>query len=344
MKKLRKFILLTIGLILLFPFAQAQTEDFYIDRGLDSEEEGNFATAILYYDSALMLNDMNAIAYYNRGVCNSALKRYGSALVDYNKAISIDSTIADAYYNRGLVYDAMDNPVLALADMEIYTQMHPDDTLGYLAFSDLLFKQGEYSRAIAANQRAINAGLTRKAIALKNQGVCYYKLGTNSMAEYLLSQAIIESPSFDEAYLERARVRVEMELYKDAYDDIYTYIQKHPNEVDAISIISLCNFNLKKYEDALINYNQLIDLQPDNGNWYFEKGNCLIKLKRDSEAEESYTTALKTSKNTGWILVMRGVARFNQNKKEEACFDWQQARLLGEEEGILLYTKYCQED
>lgn len=340
MKKIKLLLLLTTFSA---SFVYSQSEDYYIDKGLDFEESGSYAIAISYYDSAIMLNDMNAIAYYNRGVCNSALKLYGSALVDYNKALSIDSTLADAYYNRALTYEALNNPVMALADMEIFTKMQSDDTLGYLAYSEMLFKQGEYSRAIAANQRAINAGLTRKAIALKNQGVCYYKLGTNSMAEYLFTQAIIESPTFEEVLLDRARVRVAMELYQDAFDDIYTYMLKHPTDFDALTIRSVCNFNLKKYDDALKDYELLIEVQPNNGDWYFEKGNCLVKLKRDAEAEIAYTTALQTSKNLGWILVMRGVVRYNQQKKEEACSDWQQARLLGEEEGILLYSRYCQE-
>ncbi|MBX2985447.1 MAG: tetratricopeptide repeat protein [Bacteroidia bacterium] len=340
MKKFRFLLFLCF----LSPFtAASQTENYYIDKGLDYEESGNYALAIVYYDSAIMLNDINAIAYYNRGVCQFALKNTGAALVDYNKALNLDSTLADAYYNRGLTHNIINNPVLALADMETYTKLQPDDTLGYLALSDLLFQQGEYSRAIATNQRAINAGLTRKAIALKNQGVCYFKLGTNSMAEYILSQAIIESPSYDEAYKERARVRLSMELYQDAFNDIYTYMQNHPEEYDGLTIRSVCNFNLKKYDEAIKDYDILIKIEPDNGDWYFEKGNCLLKLQRDMEAEQAYTTALNSSKNTGWILVMRGVARFNQNKKEEACFDWQQARLLGEEEGILLYSKYCQE-
>ena len=340
--KLNKFLVTVLFIIPIFGFSQ--TEEEYISKGLDKEEVGAFEEAILFYDSAILLNNENAIAYYNRGVCYAALQNYGSALVDYNKALYIDTTLADAYYNRSIVFHHMDNPVMALADIQVYTQMQPADTLGFLVMADLLFKQGEFSQAIATNQKLINLGLERKAIVYRNQGVCYAKLKTNSMAEYLLTQAIIFDPNYDIAYLDRAKVRFDMELYKDATDDLYEFLIKYPEHVEALGIRSASNFNLKNYSAAIVDYDKLIALQPDNWEWYFEKGNCLVKLKRDAEADEMYTIALVSTTNKSWVLVMRGIVRYNLKRKEEACQDWHQARILGEEEAVLLYTRYCTEE
>lgn len=329
------FCLGNIGLM------QAQTDDYYIGLGLDAEEEGDFTQAILYYDSALLIQSNNAIALYNRGACYAALDNYGSALVDYNKALLLDPSLADAYYNRSIVHHYMNNPVLAIADVEAYIELQPYDTLGYLQYAALLFKQNDFTGAIKANQRLLELGLQRKALVFKNQGMCYNKLQTYSMAEYLLTQAIVVDPGLDVAYIERAKVRFNMELYKDALDDLYAFMQKYPNHLEGLKVRSACLFNTKKYEEALVDYNQLKNLEPSNWEWDYEKGNVLLKLNRDEEAVVCYSKALETSPQIGWLLVMRGIAKHNVGLKDEACLDWNQSRLLGEEEAIILYNRYC---
>jgi tetratricopeptide (TPR) repeat protein len=341
MIKIRKVVLLFLLLCTAFAPMGAQTDTYYISLGLDAEEEGDYSLAILYYDSALQLNASHAVAFYNRGACYAALANYGSALVDYNKALLLDPDLADAFYNRAIVHHYMNNPVLALADVEAYIALQSYDTMGFLLYADLLYKQNDFTGAIKANQKLIDLGLERRALVFKNQGMCYNKLQTYSMAEYLLTQAIVIDPGLDVAYLERAKVRFNMELYKDALDDLYEFMNKYPKHLEGLKVRSACLFNTKKYAEALLDYQTLMQLEPTNWEWEYEKGNVLLKLGRDKEAVQSYSTALQTSPQIGWILVLRGIAQHNIGAKEEACLDWNQSRLLGEEEAIILYNRYC---
>jgi len=110
------FILFLIFLISPSVIYSQVVEEEWINKGLQYEGKGDYSNAIACYDTAIQLNEANAIAIYNRGVCYMAMESYGSSLVDFNKAIWLDSLLSDGYYNRGLVYEKLDNPVLARYD------------------------------------------------------------------------------------------------------------------------------------------------------------------------------------------------------------------------------------
>jgi tetratricopeptide (TPR) repeat protein len=313
----------------------------YLSTAMDFEEVGNFRKALLYYDSAINEDPENAVIYYNRGACFMQINENGSALVDFNKAISLDAELGDAYFNRAIIHHQMNNLVMAVFDMEQYVALQPFDTMGFMALAELTFKAGDFVRAIDANQKAVENGLERKYIALKNQGVCYRILGSPSMSEYLITLALLEKPDYALGFLERAKSKVESEDYMGALTDIYTYLTDHPNDIEGLSIRALCNFNVKNFMIALDDYEKLIMLDPHNFDWVIEKGNSLLKMKRDADAEDAYNMALTKSNRTGFILTMRGIARFNQKKLEEACQDWNQAVMLGDKGAEALREKHC---
>lgn len=325
---------------------KAQTAYEYINLGIDLEELGAFNQAMVYYDSALLLEPENAIALYNRGSCAMIQGFWGDALVDFNSALNIDSSIADAYYNRSLVHQNMNNSMLALLDMQYYTELQPYDTLGYLALIDLEFKLGEYAKVIKSNQKLMELGFNRKFLALRSQGMAYYFLENPSMAEYLLANAINHNPKYIDAYLDRAMVRIELEDYYEALFDLSIYLENYPRNIQALSMRVACSFNTQNYQNALNDLLLLQELEPYNMEWVIEIGNCYLKLKEDFKAVQFFSKAIdaKYEQKYAWIYMMRGIAFHNLKNYSDACIDWNMAKILGDADAVLLSSKWCNND
>ena len=92
----------TAAVILTVPHtAQAQSAQFYFDRGLESYRNEDFLGAIFDYSKAIEINPRYAEAYNNRGDAKFRLKDDSGAISDYSKAIEINPRYAKAYSNRG---------------------------------------------------------------------------------------------------------------------------------------------------------------------------------------------------------------------------------------------------
>ena len=77
-------------------------------------------------------------------------------------------------------------------------------------------------------------------------------------------------------------------------------------------------------EEALAAIEKAISLQPDNANYYSEKGTILAKLERDGAAEEAFNQALSINPGSSFYN-NRGILYFNQAKLELALSDYDKA-------------------
>lgn len=73
------------------------------DAGNQAYRNGDFAEAILQYESLLQAGWENAILYYNLGNAQYKRGRLGEAVWAYEKALQLDPDLEDAVANRALV-------------------------------------------------------------------------------------------------------------------------------------------------------------------------------------------------------------------------------------------------
>ena len=96
------FILSTTGLMFFAPVkVNAETSNFYFDRGLEKGIKGDHYGAISDYTKAIELNPNFSVAFYNRGWNKTQLKDYYGAISDYNRAIEIDPSDPYSYIFSG---------------------------------------------------------------------------------------------------------------------------------------------------------------------------------------------------------------------------------------------------
>lgn len=88
-----------------FQSSKYGTEKYYIDQAyifgaLDKDSVGDYPTAILYLDSAIMVNPKSMTAYRLKAHATSLMGDKGKALTIINEAITLDSTDPENYISR----------------------------------------------------------------------------------------------------------------------------------------------------------------------------------------------------------------------------------------------------
>ena len=68
-------------------------------------------------------------------------------------------------------------------------------------------------------------------------------------------------------------------------------VNAYPKDATAYKLRGECHGLLKHYEKAITDYNQAIDLHPEEPEAYFLRGNAFLKLGKMEEADESWVMA-----------------------------------------------------
>ncbi|HSF55956.1 MAG TPA: tetratricopeptide repeat protein [Algoriphagus sp.] len=149
------------------------------------------------------------------------------------------------------------------------------------------------------------------------RGQAFQNLGNLDRALSDFSSLISLNPEFSEAYFERGRVRFQLEQYDLAMEDFESFLKSPPGETNRILYkispgdnavsgittiqtnqaqayyhLGLCSIALEEYDFALLYLDEAIHLNPDEPDFYAEKGRALARLGDNVPAMETYETAL----------------------------------------------------
>lgn len=96
-------------------------------------------------------------------------------------------------------------------------------------------------------------------------------------------------------------------------------------------------------QQAILLYDQALELDATLSNAYAEKGYCLARLDDYEQALDNYNQALALGNvlNPSILYLNRGWAYYNTGQKDKACMDWQKSQELGYKKVNETLEKYC---
>lgn len=100
-------------------------------------------------------------------------------------------------------------------------------------------------------------------------------------------------------------------------------------------------YNQGKYNEALVSYNWVLELIPNDPNALNNRGNAYSKLKRYEEALIDYNRSLKLSPNETVTLDNRGIAYIRLKRYEKALADFNRSLELRPDDPGTLYNLAC---
>lgn len=168
---------------------------------------------------------------------------------------------------------------------------------------------------------------------------------------------------------------IQQEKYRKAYPLAVELLRDNPNDMAANYNHAVICFHLKKFREALADYQYLCELFPKNDSFLFQTGNLYENLDSLKMAEQYYTRALYVANRNyiyffkrgtcylklGWYdqaiedfnqalrlndqhhnsLHNRGIAYYKKGNREKACDDWCQALLLGNPVSAIHLDRNC---
>ena len=230
---------------------------------------GDITLAELTCLSALALNDSSYLTLDLLGLINLKNKKYKDAVTWFSKAIIADSSQFVSYYNRGVCYRFLENPELALKDINTSIRFNNKA-------QDLYFK-----RALLKKENGDFEG---------------------SISDY--NNAIILDSNYSEAVYNRAFTYKIMGDYWNAEKDIDLLIKNHNSRPEYWNMkgnLQILHGNIK---EALLSYNQAIYSDLNYSQAYYNRGVANLLLNRQIQACEDFQESLNLGSTKAESIIL----------------------------------------
>jgi Flp pilus assembly protein TadD len=102
-----------------------KSEDFYLNRGMNRVQQGDYQGAIEDFTEAIRLNPNNAEVYKMRGIVRLVLGEGQAAITDLTQVIRLHPNDAEAYKMRGIVHLTLTEGQAAIADLTEAIRLDP---------------------------------------------------------------------------------------------------------------------------------------------------------------------------------------------------------------------------
>ena len=278
MHKIKKKVsALTIYFMCFILSVNAQNTEELLQKAKQALDQNQIQESIKLSKQAIELKNNFAEAYLTLGLAHYAFSEYDKAIDAYNKAVEFDKQYKDAYYNRGVAYYWLSKNTQALSDFQKAIELDKKDARTYTAMGVLYTK-------LAENEKDKN----------------YKKL-----AQEAYQQAIAVNPSYPSAYYNLGLLESEKQPKK-ALEYLNTYISLK-KDADGFVLRGMIYNDLKKFKEAILDFDEAIKLKNYDPLIYSEKAWALFKTSNNSEA----------------------------------CKNWKKAQELGDAEVSEYLAKYC---
>ena len=144
--------------------------------------------------------DPNLADYYlARGLNYADHGQFREAIADYNKAMEINPNYAEGYNDRGNAYDKQGQITQAMSDYNKAIEINPNDAAAYKNRGSVFYKENKLTQAIADYNKAIDINISDPE-AYCNLGSVYAQEGNFAAAKSNFNKAIEKDPKYEQAY------------------------------------------------------------------------------------------------------------------------------------------------
>jgi tetratricopeptide (TPR) repeat protein len=98
---------------------------------------------------------------------------------------------------------------------------------------------------------------------------------------------------------------------------------------------------LGNFLDALYYLNKSLEIKPNYTKARFNRGLHYLNLEKFNEAILDFNIVINENFNLKDSYLYRGLAFYSLNKKNEACSDWMKSKGLGKKESEEFLKIYC---
>lgn len=302
------------------------------EKGDTLLNQHRYEEAIVAYDQAIRLDPSNAAIYCNKGNALYGLKCYQEAIAAYDQALRLDPNDVLAYRNKGTALKQLGRYKEALVAYDQAIYFDPNNAVAHFNKGGALEQLGRYNEALAAYERALyfdpddddaSKGMQRVLSALQT-------LAMSQQASLPPTVPAFHQPQTHDGTIDKARAKqwadqgwnlANHQRYEEGLEAFEHALQCDPSEISTLTGKANCLFYLRRYQEALIEFERAVPLAPNNqisGIICSMKGNTLIMLGRIEEALATLEKALQSDPTNVNSLGYKAQVLLNLGRTEEA--------------------------
>ncbi len=275
----------------------------------------NFLDAMFYYYRSLKIQSDNLYA-------NESLAKILIELEDYEEAINILKYIAkennkhEITYNLGFSYYQINNYKEAIKYLTQAVLLNPEDyqTYYYLGLgykSEKLYKQSldAFKKCISLNS---NWGLAHYELGLLYEMI----LDDNSAIKHF--ELAKKHETFDDLNYKLGMLYYKNEDFYKAMNPLKEYLLQHMEDYETMKIIGKIFLSINRYPEAIDIYYRLIDIEPNNEEFYYNIASSYYKLDDLDNALNYYLEVTELNDESYHVFIDIGTILNKKNLFERA--------------------------
>jgi tetratricopeptide (TPR) repeat protein len=288
----------------------------WLNKGNLLAASGRHEDAVLCFDQAIAINSVSAEAHSNKATSLAASGRSEEALASYDRALKAEPRRADAWATKGAVLAAVRRGADAIACYEKALAVDEGNVVAWCGKGSALAAAGRHSEALACLNRALGID-PDNAAALFGKAISEELQGRLSDAATALRRFIeVAGPMYAD---EIAAAK------KHLADLVRRETQTNDEAVERLNNEGLVLRQHGRLDDALVCYDEALEMASQNADIWCNKGNALHALGRTAEALQCFDKAVALNPKDMKSWCNRGVALKALGRMDEAITAYNRA-------------------
>lgn len=306
----------------------AAKEDLLIKRGDLNFILEKYAEAIKDYTSALNQNIKNADVFAKRAKAYAAKKNYNYALADYEQILNIDKRNVSAMIESAKILNKfLNNPKAGMTMLESAQRIAPTDAIIYMEIAYAKADINDLDGAMADFEKAIkfsNNDPNTLAEICSRRGELFYKQGYYEEAIKDYNMMIEKNANNPNLFKKRANALKETGNYSAAAKDYLNIIKMLPDEIENyITLAYIYTDRLKNTQSGLKIIDTAIEKFGRKSVEIYEmKGEVLLKSGKFEEAVKNFDIVLEMDPENIDALYFKGNAEYKLGRLDDAIADY----------------------
>ena len=238
--------------------------------------------------------------------------------------------------------------IIQLKDIDRYGENNSSEITHLNKQGEERFREGNFISAKKEFEKVIKI-CPKNATAYNNLGVLFYHQGKKNKAFEYYQKAISLQPEnilflknfADFHYIENNAVEKAIELYLNA-------MSINPQDIEVLNAIGLICLNLKKYDDAKIFFNKILDIDPLNKSArdFFDQlisNECESKWTNRVYNDCNYKKS-NVRDNNNQYLVSAIISTYNSKRYIRGCLDDLEKQTIADRIEIIVVNSASQEN
>ncbi len=311
----------------------------WTDRGNLLFSLAKYAEAAVSFDQVLRQKPNNSLILAKLCGALSELGRQEEAIASCEKALQTDdnwgdATPAIAWHNRGIVLKKLNKPQEAIDAYDWAIKINPNYSPAWADRCSLLTEIQRYEEALVSCDKAIQAanwGNISPAIAWRQQGLIFRKLGKFDQAIAAYDRALALNPKDAKTWTEQGILLEKLGKHGEALSAYTWALKASPKSSETLVNQCLTLNRIERYEEAL----KACDLaiQEGDGNWgelgiamgWNQRGHALTGMGNLEEALAAFNRAIALKPDYANAWSNRSVALWRMGKYDDALTSNQRA-------------------